>query len=75
MFFFINHHAKKIVLCKDSNAALNISKNLFQAIRDNKWSIGDHIELIDLMTYDKYKTRKLIEDEHYESNDAHWFYF
>ena len=74
MYFFINHSAKKIV-SGEKNASFNISKNLFQVLRDNKWSIGDHIELIDFMKVDKYKIRTMIEEENYHCAHAEWFYF
>ena len=75
MFVFINH-SKKAIELTDKAASKNISKYLFEAIRDNKWSIGDTIEFSDVYI-NRYNLRNFVENEHYICNNecAKWFYF
>jgi hypothetical protein len=44
--FFINH-TRKFIVPTELDAVFNISKNLREAIRIHRWSLDDHIELVD----------------------------
>ena len=74
MFVFINH-TKNMIVLTNQNAHKNISNFMCQAIRDNKWSICDTIELSDI-NFNKYSLRKLIENDNYicKADCAQWFY-
>ena len=43
--FFINH-TRKFIVSTELDAVFNISKNLRETIRLNRWSLEDHIELV-----------------------------
>ena len=73
MFFFINH-TKKSIVRSTKDAKTNISNSIFEAIRSNKWSIGDHIEFIEYINCSKIQVKELIEAG-YECMEANWFYF
>ena len=72
MSVFINHD-KKLIVLTDDKAEKNIGIFLFEAIRNNKWSMGDKIELSFIYKNQIY-LKKLYENEKYECNCATLFY-
>jgi len=77
MYFCFVNHSKYSIVGAEKNAKLNIAKSLGDTIRDNSWSITDHIEFIDMLRYDKSKIKELIEDQYYHCDPkySHYFYF
>lgn len=43
--FFVNH-TRKFIVPTELDAVFNISKNLMETVRLNRWSVEDHIELV-----------------------------
>ena len=78
-YFFINH-SKCSITSTTKEVKINIANTLCKAIRDNKWSICDNIEFVELLHCSqakKYKIKMLIDNEHYYCSyaDAVWFSF
>ena len=63
-YFFINHTKLHIVKA-GNDAKTNIGINLFNSIRNNQWSIGDHIEFVDLLHCETIKLKDLIQNNNY----------
>ena len=73
MFLFIKHD-KKSIRNTDNNAKKNISKNICDIIRKNKWTICDHIELLDVLNTERSVIKELI-DIGYDCEQREWFDF
>jgi hypothetical protein len=71
---FINH-TKHHIEKTNNFVHKNISKFLFEVIRDNKWSIGDQIELANVHSNNE-KIKKMIENEYYYCSEEskQWLY-
>jgi hypothetical protein len=71
-FFFVNHTKKVIVKTRDS-AKRDIGNCLFESIRNNKWSINDTIEFVNL--FEKDRLMKYIQQEEYYCSIDDYIYF
>ena len=78
MYFFINH-TKHFIIRASNDTKKNISNSLCNTIRDNQWSICDHIEFVDYRycgDNDREKIKLLIKNLYYNCSheDAILFY-
>ena len=73
MFLFINHD-KKLIKIAGNDAKTNISKNICKTIRENKWTICDHIEFVEYLTVERSFIKDLI-DTGYDCEHQEWFNF
>jgi hypothetical protein len=62
--YFINH-TKNVIVGTHKAASKNISKYLCEAVKDNCWSITDHIEFVDVKDKQNDKLIRLIEENYY----------